>query len=147
MIRHQSPRNVQGFELNGGTRRSTGWGGFAAWGLVGALFSFSVLGAASIGLFVLPTALVALAVVGMRVRVWPEVAGALEGAAVLSLFVGGANFNSTPCPSSGSGVVDVGGPTSGTFSCGGFDPLPWLLVGLALAGAGLVAYSLARPRS
>lgn len=48
--------------------RRTGWIGFSAWALVGALFGLSVLGAASIGLFVMPVALVALAGVAKRVR-------------------------------------------------------------------------------
>lgn len=126
--------------------RAEGWAGFAAWGLVGALFSLSVLGAASIGLFVLPVAVLALMVVVWLVRVWPEIAGMLEGAAALSLFVALSNLGSTPCPSSGSGV-HVGGGAGGTsFSCGGLDPMPWLLVGLALAGAGLGIYVLSRAR-
>ena len=131
------------------TLPAEGWGAFAAWALVGALLGFSVLGAASIGLFVLPMALLALGVTAGTARVWPEIAGMLEGVASLSLFVGLVNLYSTPCPSSGSGHVHTGGgPGTGTtsFSCGGLDPSPWLLVGLALAGAGFAVYGLGRPR-
>lgn len=129
-------------------RAADGWGAFAAWAFVGALFSLSLLGAASVGLFVFPFALLALLVVGRTVRVWPEIAGVLEGAAALILFVAITNLNSTPCPTSGSGGIYVGGRTDGaSFSCGGLDPAPWLLVGLVVAGAGFVLYGFARLRA
>ncbi len=133
--------------MRGSVPPTTGWSGFSVWALVGALFSLSVLGAASIGLFVLPVAVVALVLACVFVRAWPEITGLLEGAAALSLFVGMANLHATPCPSSGSGAVHIGRPGEGTFSCGGLDPMPWLLVGTVLAGAGLISYSLARLRS
>lgn len=124
--------------------RTEGGSGFAVWALVGALFSVSFLGAASIGLFLLPVALAALVITSVFVRAWPEVAGVLLGAASLSLFVGSVNFHSTACPSSGSGTVHAGGPEGATFSCGGFDPVPWLLVGVTLAVASVATYALAR---
>jgi hypothetical protein len=126
---------------------ASGWGGFAAWAFVGALFSLSFLGAASIGLFLLPAALLALLVVSWFVRLWPEIAGVLEGAAALSLFVGISNLGTTPCPASGSHTVRVGADPGATWSCGGMEPLPWLLVGFALAGVGVGVYALARIRS
>ena len=128
-----------------GACRLGGWGGFAVWVFVGALFSFSFLGAASIGLFVLPVALAALGLTCVFVRTWPEITGLLLGAAALSLFVGSANLNSTPCPSSGSGAVHVGRPGE-TFSCGGRDPTLWLVVGVTLAGVSVGGYGLARSR-
>lgn len=128
-------------------RQIKGGGGFASWSLVGALFSLSVLGAASIGLLlVLPVAVATLLFVGSTVRPWPESAGVLEGVAALSLFVAFANRDSTPCPASGSGYAGPGS-TGTSFSCGGLDPLPWLVVGMALAGAGIALYSLGRARS
>ncbi len=123
-----------------------GWGGFGAWGVIGALLAVSLLGAASIGLFVFPLALLGLWLVTTRVRAWPEMAGVLEGVAALSLFVGIANLGSTPCPAAGSGTVMRGGGVPSGSSCGGFDPLPWLLVGLALAVSGLFSYVVARER-
>ncbi|MDQ4098345.1 MAG: hypothetical protein M3144_10825 [Actinomycetota bacterium] len=123
-----------------------GWGGFAAWAFVGALLSLSFLGAASIGLFILPVALLALLLVTLMVRPWPEGAGLLEGMAALVLFVGLAHVGSTPCPETGSHTVLVG-EEGRTWSCGGWEPLPWLLVGLALAAVGLAVYALARYRS
>ena len=127
---------------------ASGWGGFLVWAFVGALFSLSFLGAASIGLFVLPVALVALGLTSRFVRRGPELAGLLLGAAVLSLYVGLANLGSRPCPSSGSGsgFVHVGTSERATSSCGGWNPRPWLLVGVTLAGSSVAAYSLARRR-
>lgn len=124
-----------------------GWGGFAAWAFVGALFSFSVLGAASIGLFVFPVALLSLLVARWVLRVWPEIAGGLVGLAALILLVGISNLGSTPCPSSGSGMSHGGGGPGTSSSCGGWDPVPWLVVGLVLAGTGFGVYVLARWRS
>ncbi len=126
--------------------RAAGWGGFGAWGAIGALLAVSLLGAASIGLFVFPLALLGLWLVATRVRAWPEMAGVLEGVAALSLFVGIANLGSTPCPAAGSGTLKRGGGVPSGSSCGGFDPLPWLLVGLALAVIGLFSYVVARER-
>lgn len=131
------------------TLPAEGRGAFAAWALVGSLLGFSVLSAASIGLFVLPVALLALTVTVRTARVWPEIAGMLEGLASVSLFVGLVNLDSTPCPSSGSGHVHIGGgPGTGTtsFSCGGLDPAPWLLMGLVLVGAGFAVYALGGAR-
>jgi hypothetical protein len=128
------------------SRRTGGWGGFAVWALVGALFSLSFLGAASIGLFVLPAALVALGLTAVFIRAWPEGTGVVLGVAALLLFVGSANLHSTPCPSSGSGTVHVGRPGEGTFSCGGWDPAPWLVAGIVLAGISVGFYVLARGR-
>ena len=141
-------RDEQSREWSPGIVRLDGWGGFAAWAVVGALFSFSVLGAASIGLFVFPVALLALFVALWLVRAWPGIASGIVGLASLILLVGILNLGSTPCPSSGSGM-SYGGPGTGAMStsCGGWDPVPWLLVGVVLAGAGFSVYALARSRT
>ena len=123
-----------------------GWGGFGAWAAIGALLALSLLGDASIGLFVFPLALLGLWLVGSRVRAWPEMAGVLEGVAALNLFVGIANLGSTPCPAAGSGTVQRGGGPASASSCGGFDPLPWLVVAVALAVIGLLTFVVARER-
>ena len=128
-----------------GAPGATGWPAFGVWSIVGALFGLSVVGAASIGLFVLPVGFVAAALAWVSVRAWPEITGVLLGLAGPLLLVGLANLGSTPCPSSGAGSVGPGVPA--TPSCGGLEPTPWLAAGLALASAGLVAYSLGRSRS
>ncbi len=121
------------------------WGGFAVWAGVGALFGLSGIAMPSFGLLVLVLTVAVVALrAGRHLQVLPDVAGFLPGAGSLSLFVGLANLNSTPCPSSGSGFAGPGatGPIS---SCGGFDPLPWLLIGVVLAATGFALF-LARRR-
>ena len=108
------------------------------------MLALSLLGAASVGLFAFPLALLGLWLVGSGVRAPPEMAGVPEGVAAVSLFVGIANLGSTPCPSTGSGTVYAGAGTAGGYSCGGFAPLPWLLVGLALGAIGLCAFGVGR---
>ncbi len=141
------PSAAAAIEVNAERAKGEGWGGFAAWTFVGALLGFSLLGAASIGLLVFPVALVWLVVVVRTVRVWPEVAGVLAGAAALSLLVGFANLHSRPCPARGSGGVRYRGGAGSTSSCGGLDPWPWLLVGVALGCTGAMVYGIARMRS
>jgi hypothetical protein len=133
-----------GVMVDGSRFRMVGLGGWAAWAGVGALLSFSVLAAASIGLFVAPAALAALAATCVFVRLWPEVTGVFEGAAAVSLFVGLANLGTTRCPDTGAGRATQATP--GTFSCGGLDPTPWLWATVILAGVGVLAYSLCRAR-
>lgn len=122
------------------------WGGFALWAGVGALFGLSGIAMPSVGLLVLvlAVAVVALLWAGRHLQVWPDVAGFLPGAGSLFLFVGLANLNSTPCPSSGSGFAGPGA-TGDISSCGGFDPLPWLLIGVVLTATGFALF-LARRR-
>jgi hypothetical protein len=122
------------------------WGGFALWAGVGALFGLCGIAMPSVGLLVLvlAVAVVALLRTGRHVQVWPDIAGFLSGAGSLCLFVGLANLNSAPCPSSGSGFAGPGatGPVS---SCGGFHPFPWLLIGVVLTATGFALF-LARRR-
>jgi hypothetical protein len=121
-----------------GTRH---WGGFALWAGVGALFGLSGIAMPSIGLLVLvlAVAVVALLRAGRYLQVWPDVAGFLPGAGGLSLLVGLANLTSTPCPSTGSGFAGPGA-TGAVSSCGGFDPVPWLVIGVVLTATGFAAF-------
>jgi hypothetical protein len=121
-----------------GTRH---WGGFARWAGVGALFGLAGIAMPTVGLLVLvlAVAVVALLRAGRHLEVWPDVAGVLPGAGSLSLFVGIANVNSTPCPSSGSGFAGPGA-TGAVSSCGGFEPLPWLLIGVVLTATGFALF-------
>jgi hypothetical protein len=123
--------------------RWTGWRAFAAWGVSGALLGLSFLGAASIGLFVFPFTLLAAFVTLRRASRWPEAVGVVGGAGAVFLLLAFLNRNYTPCSESSTLTI---GPGETSATCGGFDPLPWLIVGLALVGASLVGYALARAR-
>ena len=121
--------------------RREGWLVFAAWVLAGALAAFSLLGAASIGLFIAPLTAVAVWLAARFGRVWPEILGTISGAGTASLLIAFLNWGETPCTERllvGSGQTEV--------SCGGLAPTPWLVAGLVLVAMGVVGYALARRR-
>jgi hypothetical protein len=99
------------------------WPWFGAWALAGALCSFAILGAASIGLFVLPLALVAFWLLLRRGASGLETLGAVAGAGAPCLLVAAlAAGNETP------------------------DARPWLAAGLLLVAIGIGAYASLRRR-
>ena len=124
---------------------SDGWPWFAAWAVAGGLLFFSLLTGFSIGLFVLPFALLACWLLVVRARHWPEVLGGAAGVGLTCLGIAFANRGSSPCPSSGAGSVSAGDAAGSSFECGGLDPLPWLLAGSVLVALGVVAYALLGP--
>ena len=125
----------------------TGWGALLEWAFAFALLALTVIGAASIGIFVAPFAIVAMIVSIRRNRDWPEAPlGGLVGIGALCLFIAYQNRHEYPaCPPLGTRIRVARGEH---FAChgGGLDPLPWLLIGLALAGAGLLGYLIFRHR-
>lgn len=120
--------------------RFAGWKGFLAWALAGGLLLFSFLSGFSIGLFLLPLALVALWLVARRARAWPELFGAGAGFGAICLLVAFLSRDYNPCP---EGPITLR-PGETEFECGGTDPIPWLVAGLALVVVSALAYALAR---
>jgi hypothetical protein len=120
--------------------RAVGWRWFAAWGLAGGLVFFALLTGLSIGFFVLPFALLALWFVVRNGAGWPEILGVLVGAGGVCLAVAARSWDYNPC--SDEPVRLPAGTTS--YSCGGMDPIPWLITGIVLLVAGIVAYMTAR---
>jgi len=110
---------------------------FGAWLAVGTALTLSFLTGFSIGLFVLPFALVVLAIVATRSPRLPEATGFVSGIGLALLLVAFLNRDYQPCPA--SGVLRVA-PGQQSFSCGGLDPHPWLYLGLAVTAAGAVTY-------
>ena len=120
-----------------------GWIAFLEWSGAAAALVFAVISAASVGLFILPLALVASLLVARDARIWPEGLGALGGAGIVFLAVAFINRNSLPCASSGSALrVGLGEK----LSCGGRDPTSWLWIGAALVCSALFVYALSRGR-
>jgi hypothetical protein len=107
--------------MSGDTRGPT-WAGFCLWAIVGAAVA---LGAVSFiePLLVLPVILL-VALIAFRVAILDVLPGLVSGAGLLSLFVAWVQRAgpSTTCWQSGT--------TSGCDEH--LDPLPWLVVGLAL---------------
>jgi hypothetical protein len=125
-------------------RNGSGWQSFAGWALAGALLSFAAIGAASIGMFVFPFAVLALVLAVRRNSAWPEApAGALTGVGSVCLFVAYVSRAYSPCPEMPIRFrADIG--YHGPFSCGGLKPTPWLIAGLLLIAAGFVGFLVRR---
>jgi hypothetical protein len=104
--------------------RRRGWPWFGGWALTGALFAFAVVSALSIGLFVLPFALVAFWMLGRRGAAGAEMLGAVSGAGAPCLLVA---------------AVAAGSEAP--------DGRPWLAAGLLLVATGIAAYAMVRRRS
>ncbi|MCC6223304.1 MAG: hypothetical protein IT201_07400 [Thermoleophilia bacterium] len=68
--------------------RCHGAGAFWLWALAGGLLLFTILTGASIGLFVLPAALLALALAARWASPWPEALGLVSGLGLPCLAIG-----------------------------------------------------------
>jgi hypothetical protein len=117
----------------------TGWWRFTAWVFAGALTFFAFLTGLSIGLFVLPFAVIALWLAARRSRIWPEILGLVGGIGVIGFVIAAVNHDGSGCRTS-----EEDGFT--TVTCGGLDPMPWLVSGLLLVAAASVLYAFARRR-
>jgi hypothetical protein len=120
--------------------RRAGWLVFAAWVLAGALAVFSLLGAASIGLFIAPLAGIAIWLALRFGRAGPEMLGMVSGAGAVCLLIALLNRNTSPCAEEGH----ILSPAETEAGCGGLEPMPWLVAGVVLVAAGVVAYALTR---
>jgi hypothetical protein len=96
-----------------------GWRGFAAWAVAAALLVFSVLALPSIGLFVLPFALVASWLAARGSRDSLDLLGALSGAGLVCLAIAALDR---------------------------FESVLWLGSGTVLTFAGAVAFAILRCR-
>ena len=117
----------------------TGWWRFTAWVLAGALAFFAFLTGFSIGLFVLPFAVAAVWLVARGGRLWPEILGLVGGIGAIGIVIAALNREGSGCR-----TTEEGGFT--TVTCGGLDPLPWLVAGLLLPAVASLLYGLARRR-
>ena len=114
------------------------WAWFAAGLVAGAALALGLLGALSIGIFVLPLA-VALTVF-LAIRHPEGLIGAISGLGLPLLYVAYLNRD-------GPGTVCT--TSAGGTSCADeWAPLPWALAGLVLVAAGVVVFAtVGRPRT
>ena len=119
----------------------TGWWRFAAWVFAGGLTAFAWLTGFSIGLFLLPFAVLAIWFVARKSRIWPEILGLVGGLGVVGLVIAAIHREGTGCRSSGEPDGSI------TVTCGGLDPKPWLVGGLLLLALAPALYALARRRT
>ena len=111
----------------------------AMWSIASALLTFSVLGAWGIGIFIVPVAIVFLVLAMRRNSPWPErTVGSVAGIAIACIGVAFIHRSYAPCDS-GSAVMLGPGQS---LSCGGLDPLPWMIVGSTLLVGALCSYLL-----
>ena len=111
--------------------------GFAAWLVAGFLASGAVLTLLSIGLLLVPLAVIAVFFAVNRFSVGIASLGAVAGVGFALVGIGIANLGSRACT---GGSFELGPGQLGSISCGGPSPLPFLLVG---AGSVLFAVAIA----
>ena len=119
------------------------WLWFVIWVLPGALLG---LGVSSLGIFTIPLALVVIVVLH-RAHSGLEAWGSLAGVGAVVTFIGAINLDYQPCSESSGRLVLHPGESSVSYSCGGVDGLPWLIVGLCLVGVALAIYLVLRHRA
>jgi hypothetical protein len=128
--------------------KRVGWRAFAEWALALALLAFALITLPSIGMFIFPFALLAIALAARRNRAWPEAAtGGPTGVGTICLYLAFVRRGYSPCPEMPIRIqIHPGESGSGSFSCGGLQPLPFLTVGLLLVAAGVAGYLVLRQR-
>lgn len=120
------------------SRAEGGWWDLAEWALAFGLLAFSVIAGFSIGFLVLPFAVVALGLTSRRSRPWPEApTGMLVGIGAVLLMIAFIQRDYVPCPPQGEPMVLRRGESS---SCGGFNPVPWIVAGVASTAVGVAGY-------
>jgi hypothetical protein len=125
-----------------GHREGRGWRWFAVWLAAGGVFTFSFLTGFSIGLFVLPFAAALLLYVAWRSPHVTEALGSVAGVGATLLLIALLSRDYKPCPEGGL-YIPPDAPPGTSVECGGSDPTPWFVAGIAVAAAGIVAYAVA----
>jgi hypothetical protein len=126
---------------SGSEGRGCRW--FWAWSIVGAALALTFLTGFSIGLLLLPFALLLLWLVVYLSPRWPESIGFVEGVGLLLLVIAYLHRDDRACPPNGT-LQLAPGSAGESVSCGGLDPHPWLYTGLVIAALAALAYALAR---
>ncbi len=129
--------------------RATGWKAFWLWAVAGALLSFAVLAIMSIGLYLLPVAIIVTVLIARRASAWPETLGVLEGAAATALWVAFISAGVPLCSKEGQMSMVVVAPRSGETirtGCTTSDYRQWMWAGATLALSGLATFGLLQKR-
>jgi hypothetical protein len=112
------------------------WGRFFIWLAVGAVYAVALVGIASIGLFVLPFAVIGTVLVMRRTGGKDGLFGLLSGLGIPLLYVSYLNRE---------GPGTVCSHVSGGQSCGGeSDPWIWFGIGMSMLFAGTLLFMLRR---
>ena len=111
--------------------------GFAVWLVAGFLATGALLTLLSIGLLLVPLAVVAVYLAVHRFSVGIPTLGAVAGVGFALVGIGIANLGSQACT---GGSFELGPGQLGSISCGGPSPIPFLVVG---AGSVVLAIAVA----
>ena len=115
-----------------GARSPAAWVWFVAWFFAGSLCALAVLGAFTIGIFVLPIAGVAVVFLATRRGATDGIAGLISGLALPVLYVAFLNRD---------GPGNICKISASSISCTEeSSPWPWLLVAAALILTGVVVF-------
>ncbi|MGO9962144.1 MAG: hypothetical protein ACLPUG_01790 [Acidimicrobiales bacterium] len=115
------------------------WAWFGAWLLLGTLWMFALVAILSVGLYLLPVAVVATVLLARRVSGRAGLPGLVSGLGAPVLYVAYLNRR-------GPGEVCSVFAT-GSSCVQEWDPWPWLIVGLAFVAFGIVLFGVrGRPR-
>jgi hypothetical protein len=115
------------------------WRWFAAWMLPGTCLAFGV---SALGIFAVPLGLVLIVALCWR-RPTVEAFGLLAGLGVIVTWIWSINLNYRACTSHAASLtLAPGGPRSASYSCGGINGLPWIIVGVSGVIAAIVLYLL-----
>jgi hypothetical protein len=106
---------------------------FAVWSVIGAAYALAVVGALTIGLFVLPVPVIATIVVSRHEAARVGLPGLVAGAALPLLYIAYLNRAGpgTVCTHSGGGEQCTDE----------FSPWPWIAIAVALVAGGALAFS------
>ena len=114
-------------------RRTPLWAWFVAWFLLGVGYVVAVLGALTIGVFVLPVAVVATVTVATRRDATEGIPGLISGFALPLFYVAYLNRD-------GPGTVCKVLRDGGRGCSEQWSPWPWIGAGVALLLAGVVVF-------
>lgn len=113
--------------------RAPAWVWFVAWIFVGVGFMFAVLGAMTIGVFVLPVAGGLAVLVATRRGAIAGIPGLISGASLPLFYVAYLNRD-------GPGNICRSFADGGSSCTEEWSPLPWLVVGIVLLLGGVAVF-------
>ena len=114
------------------------WAWFAAWLIIGVGYALSLVGAASIGLFVLPLPVIATILLARRQHAVGGLPGLISGLGIPLLYVAYLNR-------AGPGTICVTIAGGGQDCTDEWSPWPWLAAAVILLALGIAAF-IARQR-
>lgn len=120
------------------TRSAAAWGWFVAWFFAGALCALAVLGAFTIGIFVVPIAGALIVFLATRRGATAGISGLVSGLGLPVLYVAFLNRD-------GPGNICTVSATS-TSCTEEWSPWPWVLLGAALVFLGVVVLAVSTRR-